>query len=252
MCFVPSPALKYLICVCSVYSNSLAPSLILPVRQTWKTGNFLSIKSTQNELRSSRILSFWVHLGFHNKFCAARRRSPMWSAPFICKGSRVRRLPAACHCVNCTTAVCQCYPTLLVRSVWNDCESLELKQVLTPFSTNEFKPERLERLRLFRVSTYQLCYSVNVDLSFLQASAEKHWSCHQKVVRHAVSVNIHWGNLTAVVRADLKKDIKSEEIHRSHCCMKSRPHVFGPIWILPFSLPFHMKGLVTWCQKYIF
>lgn len=54
------------------------------------------------------------------------------------------------------------------------------------------------------VFTHQLCHSVDVDFSLLQASTEKHGCCHQKVVGYTVSINIHRCNLTAIVGADLK------------------------------------------------
>lgn len=58
---------------------------------------------------------------------------------------------------------------------------------------------------IFRVYTHQLCHSVDVDLSLLQASAEEHWCCHQEVVSYTVSIDIQRCNLAAVVGANLKE-----------------------------------------------
>lgn len=74
---------------------------------------------------------------------------------------------------------------------------------------NMCRPSSVQSLANARVHlyTYQLCDSVDVDLSFLQACAEEHRCWHQKVISYAVSVDIHRCNLTAIIGANLKETL---------------------------------------------
>lgn len=74
---------------------------------------------------------------------------------------------------------------------------------------NMCRPSSVQSLVNARVHlyTYQLCDSVDVDLSFLQACAEEHRCWHQKVISYAVSVDIHRCNLTAIIGANLKETL---------------------------------------------
>lgn len=100
-------------------------------------------------------------------------------------------------------------------------------------------------LFVFPVFTHQFCQSVDVDLSLLQSSTEEHGRCHQKVVRDAVSVNIHGRNFAAIIGANLKvtkthafkngqiisTDL-SDLIGRNLCYFRCSLFRFGDIWVI--------------------
>lgn len=91
--------------------------------------------------------------------------------------------------------------------------SVEFEQVLTQFYIAVLPDPKLIKplmcfflsLFVFLVYAHQLCHSVDVDLSLLQASTEKHRRCHQKVISYAVSIDVQRCNLTAEVGANLKE-----------------------------------------------
>lgn len=116
----------------------------------------------------------------------------------IWKRSCVKCQPAACHGVSCGagrhgpgTALERC-----VCGITRSVLSLNRCRVITTCTCP---------VCVYLSKDYQLRHSVDVDFPFLQTSAEEHGSCHQEVVGHAVSVDVHRRDLTAVIRTNLEK-----------------------------------------------
>lgn len=80
---------------------------------------------------------------------------------------------------------------------------------------------------MFRGRTHQLCHSVDIDLSLLQASTEEHGRRHQKVVSYAVSINVQRCDLAAVVGADLEETCMQSEFAGEYVLFVDSHVVFG-------------------------